>query len=438
MILVIDLGTQSFRATLVDRGGRMREVYGTPVGTRREGLIAEQDPRVWRTALREAVERVRGEDVRAVTATATLSGLVALDEQGEPLRPAVMYGDRRPAAMLAGIDAGPYFRAYSGDFLPQLHWLRAEEPETFARARHLLDATGYLNYLLTGEATLDRYTTFTCYELPLDDFPQTGRVVEAGAVIGPARELGGAPVISVSYDSAAAYLGTALTQAGEALDISGTVTSFGVLTERRVVDGAKRIFSIPYRGRWLARGSTALSGPVLDWARGLLGEADWEAARPGAGGVTFLPFLAGARTPLWEPAATGSFHGLTLGTGRPEMLRAVYEGVCFALRHIVDTIEECGGRVERVQLGGGLARNAALNQLKADVLGRPVRAQVSTEVTTLGSATVAARHLRWLGAEDSYCVAGGEVEPRQADRYEEAYGRYRAAVEKLYGKTPMP
>jgi len=177
---------------------------------------------------------------------------------------------------------------------------------------------------------------------------------------------------------------------------------------------------------------------VLDWARGLLGEADWQAAGPGAHGVSFLPFLAGARTPLWDPAAAGSFHGMTLGTGRPEMLRAVYEGVCFALRHIVDTIEECGGRVERVQLGGGLARNAALNQLKADVLGRPVRAQVSTEVTTLGSATVAARHLRWLGAEDSYCVAGAEVEPREAERYREPYGRYRAAARKLYGETPMP
>lgn len=443
MILLIDLGTQSFRATVLDRTGRRVSEFSRPIATHRDGLIAEQDPRVWRDALRAALATVDRDAIRVVAASATLSGLVCLGADDEPLRPAILYGDRRAASQLAVIEArATYqespFRAYSGDFLPQLLYLRTAEPEHYARAKYLLDATGYLNYLLTGEATLDRYTTFTCYGDPTGEFPMVGRIVEPGETIGPALGFADARVVSVSYDSAAAYLGTRLTEDGEALDISGTVTSFGVLADREVFDPARRVFSLPYGDRWLVRGSTAMSGGVLEWARQTLLGCSFEEFNaavlqsvPGANGVTFLPFLAGARAPLWEPAATGVFHGLTAQTTRADLARALYEGLCFSLLHIVVTIEELGAAVRSIQLGGGLSRNPLLNQMKADVTGKPVRAQLDTEVTTLGAASIAARAMGWLAPGESYCAAGEVYTPREL--YGEAFERYLRVVDRVLG-----
>lgn len=444
MILVIDLGTQSFRATVIDRNGRPVSECSIPITTHRDGPIAEQDPLQWRAALLEALERIDPQPILAVTASATLSGLVCLDANGLPLRPAILYGDRRPASQLAAIEASPSylacpFRAYSGDFLPQLHYLRSAEPQHFQAARYLLDATGYLNFLLTKEATLDRYTTLTCYGDPTAEFPAVGRIVDPGEIIGHTPAVANAPVISVSYDSAAAYLGTALNEPGEALDISGTVTSFGVLSPEQIIDPLRRIFSIPYHGKWLVRGSTAMSGPVLDWAKDTLGDGSFASfddavlqSPPGANGVTFLPFLAGARSPIWDPSASGTFHGITSQTTKADLARAVYEGLCFALLHIIATIEACGAPVHSIQLAGGLSRNPLLNQLKADITGKPVLPQQSTEVTTLGSATIAARVLGWLGPNESFCATSATLTPHDHEAFLPAFRRYTRLIASLY------
>jgi xylulokinase len=376
----------------------------------------------------------------------------------------VLYADRRAAGQLAGIEATEEYqasewRAYVGDLLPQLAWLRNEQSEIYARSARLLDATGYLNWLLTGRATMDRYTSFTCYAgaeeraMPATLFAKLGleasklgELVEPGEWIGPVREewgLENARVISVSYDSAAAYMGSPLIEAGDALDISGTVTSLGVLCPRKIVDSERRVFSIPYGNMWLVRGSTAMSGGVLEWARRALAFAEFDEfdrtvslAQPGATGALFLPFLAGARSPLWEPSACGVFHGLTAETSRPDMARAVYEGLCFSLQHIVETIESCSASVCTIQLGGGLSRNALLSQMKADVTGKCVRPQMDSEVTTLGAASVAARALGWLRPKESYCRLCAAFEPNAArhEQYRRAFERYRHVASRLFGK----
>ena len=467
MILSFDLGTQSFRATVLDQAGRAVFNWSRAIDTYRQGDIAEQNPNDWRAALVDGIAAVVRQpglaaEIRAVTCCATLSGLVCLDGEGRPLRPAILYADRRPSCHLAAIESHEEYkasgwRAYSGDFLPQLVWLRSEHADVYANAQWLFDATGYLSFLLTGEATLDRYTAFTCYAFPdARTLPATlfgkmrvhekklGRVVEPGELLGtvlPEFGLNGAQVVSVSYDSVAAYLGSPLCQPGDALDISGTVTSIGVLSGTRIVDVARRVFSIPYKAQWLVRGSTAMSGPVLEWAANTLGfsaldefAAAAATAPPGSNGVVFIPFLAGARSPVWLPSPCGVFHGLTAQSSRSDMARAVYEGLCYSLRHIVETIEACGAHVGLIQLGGGLSRSPLLNQMKADVLGKPVRPQVDTEVTTLASATIAARAFGWLDQDASFCLAGATLEPdgTRHGEYEKSFANYRSIVSRLF------
>ncbi|MEP7365232.1 MAG: FGGY-family carbohydrate kinase [Acidobacteriota bacterium] len=472
MILSVDLGTQSFRATVLDKAGREVYKWSRAIESNREGAVAEQNPEDWRAALFDALGAIAAQpglaaEICAVTCCATLSGLVCLDGEGKPMRPAILYADRRPASQLAAIESldeyrASGWRAYSGDFLPQLAWLRSEHPQVYAGAHRFLDATGYLNFLLTGRSTLDRYTAFTCYADPREQSLQAslptplfaklnietnklGEIVAPGAWIGPVLPgfgLERARVVSVSYDSTAAYLGSRIAEPGDALDISGTVTSFGVLTARRTVDAKRRVFSIPFGDRWLVRGSTAMSGGVLEWARRVLAFQDFDefdnavsAATPGSGGVLFLPYLAGARSPVWEPSACGVFHGLSAQTSRADMARAVYEGLCFSLQHIIETIETCGAPAATIQLGGGLSRNSLLNQMKADVAGKRVRPQLDTEVTTLGSASIAARALGWLESEESFCKAGPPIEP-DATRHQEyarSFASYRELVARLFG-----
>jgi xylulokinase len=439
----------------------------------------EQEPDQWREVLLDSLRELGRQggiasQVQAVTCSATLSGLICLGEGGEVLRPAVMYADRRPASQIARIEALEGFhrltersgwRVYSGDFLPQLAWLRAEMPGVYQRSAMLLDATGFLNYLLTGSATLDRYTAFTCYadpaagELPGTLFRQLdisvsklGRLVSPGESIGPVLSeiaalggLGAAKVVSVSYDSAAAYLGGSLHETGEALDISGTVTSFGVVSGRQIVDRARRVYSIPHgdRGKWIVRGSTALAGGALEWARQTIMNDDFEAfdeavasSAPGANGVVFLPYLSGARSPVWEPSASGVFYGLTSQSTRADMARAVYEGLCYSLRHIIQVAEECGAHVDSIQLGGGLSRNSLLNRMKADITGKTVIPLADAEVTTIGAASIAARSLGWFDEETatrSLITPQEYVEPDPGlrEEYDRQFNRYLGLIDCL-------
>lgn len=480
LILVIDLGTQSIRGTAVDRRGNIVFTTSRPVATDREGPRCEQDPAAWERSLNSILEeagalKCLGGRIQGMVATGTLSGLVCLDSEGRVLRPAIMYGDQRSRPQAERIRAMDVFqdantrsgwRVHSGDFLPQLLWVAEQEPEVYARSTTVLDCTGYLNLLLTGKRTMDEFTRFNCYsspraaELPVElfaaldlDTGRLGMLREAGARIGALRSevarrtgLPECPVFTCSYDSICGYLGAGLSAEGDALDISGTVTSFGVLHGEQVIDPASRVFSLPWASAesWLVRGSTAMSGGVLEWARREVVGGDFsrfnemvEASGPGAGGVVFLPFLAGERAPLWNENATGTFLGITPNTSRADMARAVYEGLCYSLRHIQMVIETRGVRIGAVRVAGGLARNSVLNRLKADVTGKTLQVLENAELTTLGCVAVAGASLGWYRdlAEGQRALVKVRHEvvanPGAQRHYAAGFARYLSAVEVL-------
>lgn len=471
VLLVIDLGTQSLRAAAIDRGGNKLAVWSRPVETRRQGPVCEQDPGEWRRGVERILadfgrDRALAARLEGAIASGVLSTAVPLDPGGNPLRPAMLYSDARPAALIQEIEATAAFervrqrtgwRAYSGDMLPQTLYLAREEAAVYRRSASILDATGYLNFLLTGRATMDNYTRLTCYgdprggglpgellrELGLDG-RKLGEPVPVGHAIGPLSPrwcescgLPPCPVISAPYDSMAAYLGAGL-ESGEALDISGTVTSFGVLHGQQVIDPERRIYSVPYRnGGWLVRGSTAMSGGALEWARQCLVRGTFEEfdrlvdeSPPGARGLLFLPYLAGERSPLWNPDARGVFFGLSAETSLADMARAVYEGVCLSLRHIQSVIEGQGVRIRRVLLAGGLSRNDLLNRLKADITGKRLAPLEDFELTTAGAAAIAGRALGWYASpEEARAVLLRpretlEPDARREALYAEQFRRY--------------
>ena len=441
----------------MDRHGHVAFARSYPVTTHRQGPICEQDPLEWRTSLEKILAEAGplNSQIEAIVATGTLSGLVCLDANGAPLRPAIMYGDQRahPQAQriqseYAAHTAG--WRVHSGDFLPQLLAIAEQSPDIYRQSAHVLDATGYLNFLLTGRPTMDAFTRFHCYAAPNEsglpvelfhalglDPGKVGAITAIGDKLPATR-----PVIAASFDSVCAYLGAGLQNPGDALDISGTVTSFGVLHPHQVIDPARRVYSLPWANQWLVRGSTATSGGVLEWARREIVHGDFtrfdqlvQESPPGANGVLFLPYLAGERAPIWREGATGTFFGLTVNTTQADLARAVYEGLCYALRHIQTVIAGCGVPIGAVRLAGGLSRNGTFNQMKADITGKELFPLEDPELTTRGCVAIAGVSLGWYydlaHAQKTLLTVGKPIVPEQNPAYEAAFDRYLALTEAL-------
>jgi xylulokinase len=160
----------------------------------------------------------------------------------------------------------------------------------------------------------------------------------------------------------------------------------------------------PLPGRWLIGGAMTATGKALDWLdeRVLAGGpgpdaliAEAAGVPPAAGGLVFLPYLAGERSPIWDPAARGAFVGLTLAHGRAHLARAVLEAAALALRHLADPIMAAGVRIDELTVTGGTARSDTWNQIKADVLQVPVAVPAVREASVLGAAILASVGLGW-------------------------------------------
>ena len=249
VILAVDLGTQSLRFSIVAADGSKPWTWSCAISTRTQGDISEQDSTAWDESLREGFAQAKraGAKFDAVAAAGPLAGWVPHDADGKALGPALMYFDKRSAADLAVLEEAEGqradgLRATIADPVPHLLRLRRESPEIYARTHRLLDATGHLNARLTGGvSTLDIYTALRLPAADLArrldiDVSKLGRPTRIGETIGTlALEFGApVPVIAASFDSKTAYIASGISKPGEALDISGTVTSFGVVAPKRL------------------------------------------------------------------------------------------------------------------------------------------------------------------------------------------------------------
>jgi xylulokinase len=207
-----------------------------------------------------------------------------------------------------------------------------------------------------------------------------------------------------------------------------------------------------FLGGYLALSATLGAGLGVRWWRETVFRDDRdgndarllaEAARApaGAGGLLFLPYLAGERAPILDPAASGALIGLRLEHGRPHLARAVLEGIAFSLRHACEPLEEAGVETQRVILSGGLAQSALMRGILSSVLDRPLLPLASVEQSALGAALLAACHAGFFSSLDEACAAAvryeAPVEPSSADaaRYRLLYSHYRSLYPLL--KTTM-
>jgi xylulokinase len=257
----------------------------------------------------------------------------------------------------------------------------------------------------------------------------------------------GVLVVTGTGDEFGACIGAGIVDPGVVGDITGTAEPVAAAATTPLLDPTGLVETHPHAApdRWLLENPGFVSGGARRW----LGEAvlcvttervtELAAGAPaGSDGLVFIPALGGAVTPRWNDRARGTFHGLRLGHDQRHLARAVLEGCAFALRDLVDRLDELGLAGERVRILGGGARDALWPSIKADVTGRVMERLAEPEATALGGAVLAAVGAGWYPDVASAAAASARVAPELAEPdparhrlYEDAYARYRAIFDAL-------
>jgi len=415
----LDVGTSGVKALAVAEDGEVlaRAEVGYGLSTPRPGW-SEQDPEDWWRASEEALGRLDVREVAGIGLSGQMHGLVALDAGERVLRPAILWNDQRTGEQCREIEervglerliAATGNRALTGFTAPKLLWLREHEPDVHERIAHVLLPKDYVRLRLCGERAIDvadasgtllfdvarrRWSEEVCEALAVDT-ALLPRALESSEVSGRTRD--GVPVAAGAGDQAAGALGVGVVEAGAPLSVvlgtSGVVFSalpaFAADREARV-----HAFCHAVPETWHAMGVMLSAAGSLAWLRDAIAPgtaydelvAAAAAWKPGTEGLTFLPYLAGERTPHADPDARGAFTGLGLRHDRGALVRAVLEGVAFGLRDSLDLIGELGPLPDRGRVSGGGARSQEWLRIVASVLELPLERTAADEGAAFGAA----------------------------------------------------
>ena len=476
--LGIDLGTSGLRALLVDENG-------VPIGsTERHYAVShphsgwsEQNPMDWVAALEGAVAEMRETypefaALSGIGVAGHMHGATLLDEKDDVLRPCILWNDTRSHAEAAELDATDRVRDLSGNIVfpgftaPKLAWIRANEPEIFARVSKVLLPAAFLNFYLTGDFVADMSDSAGTSWLDVgardwsehllevghmrrDQMPRLVEGSDAAGQLRPdlAANWGVSANVTVAGgagDNAAAACGIGATGEGQGFVSLGTS---GVLLAARdgyrpAPETALHTFCHAVPGLWYQMGVMLSATDSLNWLATIAGVAPKDLTAPlgetlaTPGSVRFLPYLSGERTPHNDAEIRGSFTGLSAGTTRDDLTRAVLEGVAFGLRDSFDALVATGASFDRLFAIGGGTGSRYWVKLVATVLGVPLQLPRGSE---FGAALGAAR----LGmvaatsaAVDTIMTAPGvgeTIDPVDAlgDAMAEAHSAFRAAYPKI-------
>ncbi len=423
-VIGIDLGTTRTKVGVLTTAGE-------PLGFARADHAmdvdpptgrAEQDPEAWwvgiGVAVREAMA-VAGADGRsgpiepiAICVVGHGPSLTAVDADGRSIRPSMTWLDSRSSREQAELEGATGLRGWALGVLPAALWLERHEPEAATRTSWYLNSWEAVALRLSGTPA----TTLVPggIGLPRAALAATGIAINrlapdtrSGTVVGGLtkdaathlRVPPGTPVVAGLVDAFASFHGARMLDAGDAIDVGGAAGGFGVYARRPVEIVGGFTTPAPLPGLYSVGGAMATTGAALDWfATDLLGGSisisnlidEAAAVEPGAEGLVFLPYLAGERSPLWDPSARGAFAGLTLRHGRAHLVRAILEAAALAIRHVAAPMLEAGLEVSAMRGCGGPAASEAWNQIKADITGFTVEVPRVRETATVGAAILGA------------------------------------------------
>ncbi|MFG3321518.1 xylulokinase [Streptomyces sp. NPDC048171] len=432
LVVGVDTSTQSTKALVVDAATGRVVASGQAPHTVSSGAGRESDPRQWWDALGEALRQCgdAAREASAVSVGGQQHGLVTLDAQGEPVRPALLWNDVRSAPQARRLIeelGGPKSWAERTGSVPSASftvtkwaWLAEHEPDAVRAAKAVRLPHDYLTERLTGEATTDRgdasgtgwwasgteaYDEDILARVGLDP-ALLPRVVRPGEVAGTVRDGHGLPftkgtlVAAGTGDNAAAALGLGLPPGVPVMSLGTSGTVYAVSRQRPADPTGTVAGFADARGDWLPLACTLNCTLAVDRVASLLG-LDREAVEPGTE-ATILPFLDGERTPNL-PHSSGLLHGLRHDTTAGQLLQSAYDGAVHSLLNALDLVLDADAdpSAPLLLIGGG-ARGGAWQETVRRLSGRPVQIPEAKELVALGAAAQAAG---LLTGEDAAAVA---------------------------------
>ena len=447
-----DIGTSGLKGVVVDESGRTVAAAARPwsISSPQLGWF-EQDPEIWWTTLVDVTRRLLSDAPRpdVIGIAGQMHGPVFLDGDGLVLCPAILWNDQRTEAECAEVEMLTNNRVAEWTLNPprtaftstKILWVRRHLPNVHARTSTVLLPKDFVRFRMSGQRITEvtdasgtglfdvRARKWSSQTLAaLDIRPEwLPRVCESGEVAGHVDRSGaaatgfgaGTPIVAGASDQTAAAIGIGIVSSGRLSINIGTSGVVSAQIDSPVTDprGVFHTFCHAVPDTWQLLAGVQSAGGSFQWYCDVVGAPETSAARlagvdpfeavcraaedapPGAEGLVFLPYLTGERSPHNDPRARGCWLGLSRRHERRHLARAVVEGVCFALRDLVDVAVGLGCSAEEIQVAGGGARSALWLRVLADVLGRPVQPVSRSDASARGAAVLA------MQAATGECIA---------------------------------
>lgn len=492
VLLGIDIGTSACKAAAFDRSGRVvaQASADYPVHYPSPGW-AEQDPEDWWQSVCAAVRKVlekgiRPSDICGVGIDGQSWSAIPVDKDGKVLCPTPIWMDTRASDIcrelkarygeerLLNVSGNPVQPMYT---MPKVLWYKANRPEVYEKADKILQSNSFIAWRLTGVMSQDLSQGYgwNCFDMArcrwdlelcrdmgvretlLPELAACHQIIgtvtaEAAAQTGLAV---GTPVAAGGLDAACGTLGVGVIEPGQTQEQGGQAGGMSICTDRCTPDARLILGAHVVPDLWLLQGGTVGGSGCLKWFEQEFGAAERAAAAekgcnsfealsaeadtiaPGSDGMVFLPYMAGERSPIWDPDAKGVFYGLDFSKTRPHFARAVMEGVAYSLRHNLETAAQAGAEVAELYSMGGAANSLVWTQIKADVTGKRILVPSADTATALGAAILAGVGTGVYGsfrqAVDETVQIRRTHEPNAENQaaYDRGYDTYRALYEAL-------
>ncbi len=485
-LLGIDIGTSACKVALFDETGgvRAQDAGEYDVHYPHPGW-AEQNPDTWWESVCGALQRMMAKcgthagDIAGVGVDGQSWSAIALDAQGSVLTPTPIWTDTRARAVcdemrsivpeqeLFALCGNPLQPSYT---FPKILWYKQHLPQVYEKAAKIVQSNSYIVYRLTGIMTQDRSQGYglCCYDMRQGQW-DTGMCERLGVrssllpalypchqIVGgvteeAARRTGlraGTPVVAGGLDAACGTFGAGVIAPGQTQEQGGQAGGMSICLDTYASDKRLILGAHVVPGRWLLQGGSTGGGGALKWFREVacpelsFAEMGDLAAQVPAGceGVSFLPYMAGERSPIWNPNACGVFFGLSYAKTRGHLIRAVMEGVAYALRQNLETAREAGANAGTLYAMGGGANSLVWTQMKADVTGYHIEVPGSDTATTLGAALLAGVGTNVFADFEEAVRKTVSIKRRHTPNPEvaDAYGKSYARYLELYGRLePM-
>lgn len=484
-LLGIDFGTGGCKISAMDAKSASVASFSEEYPTRHPHAgWAEQDPADWFPALKRCLKRlwsessVKPQEIVGIALDGSTHNAVLLDRDMKVIRPTIMWTDQRSvreSEWLCQHHADEilrigYQRPTPTWTLPQMLWLKNNEPQVLQRTARILFVKDYVRYLLTGVACTDfieaqgtlffdvankKWSPQLCElaGVPLDALPEivtptdrVGSVTRQAAQVTGLRE--GTPVICGSSDSAIEDYAAGAIEPGQCIVKLATAGNVNVMTAEAVPDARTLTYSHVVPGMWYTVTATNAAAICLRWFRDNFCTTEKQLAIKdcvspyqimgklaalspiGAHGLFFHPYLQGERSPYWDADLRASFTGISMAHNKGDFVRALMEGVAFSLRDCRRVIDDMGLPINEIRLIGGGARDPLWAQIVCDVFGTPVKLPANSDASA-GSAMLAGVGVGLfcdVKSAASQCVRlTSELQPQEAQvkTYTELFEKYQ-------------